>query len=42
MLQRSRDRFLAYRDQCPSSACIAETYRGRIREIRDIASGGLR
>ena len=42
MLQRSRDRFLGYRDQCPSSACIAETYRGRIREIRDISSGRLR
>ena len=42
MLQRSRDRFLGYRDQCPSNACIAETYRGRIREIRDIASGRLR
>ena len=42
MLQRSRDRFLTYRDQCPSSACIAQTYRGRIREIRDIADGALR
>ena len=41
-LQRSRDRFLAYRDQCPSNACVAETYRGRMREIRDIASGMLR
>jgi uncharacterized protein YecT (DUF1311 family) len=41
-LQRSRDRFLAYRDQCPSNACVAETYRGRMREIRDIASGALR
>lgn len=42
MLQRSRDRFLGYRDRCPSDACIADTYRGRIREIRDIASGRLR
>ena len=42
MLQRSRDRFLGYRDQCPSNECIADTYRGRIREIRDIASGRLR
>ncbi|MEO7815128.1 MAG: hypothetical protein ABIR87_06755 [Sphingomicrobium sp.] len=41
-LQRSRDRFLGYRDQCPSSACIAQTYRGRMREIRDIADGRLR
>jgi len=37
MLQRSRNRFLAFRDQCPSDACIADSYRGRIREIRDIA-----
>ena len=41
-LQRSRDRFLGYRDQCPSSACIAQTYRGRMREIRDIANGTIR
>ncbi len=41
-LQRSRDRFLGYRDQCPSNACIAQTYRGRMREIHDIASGRLR
>ncbi len=41
-LQRSRDRFLGYREQCPSSACIAQTYRGRMREISDIASGRLR
>ena len=41
-LQRSRDRFLGYRDQCPSSACIADTYRGRMREIRDIADEGRR
>ena len=41
-LQRSRDRFLGYRDQCPSSACIAQTYRGRMREIRDIADGTIR
>ena len=41
-LERSRDRFLSYRDQCPSNACIAETYRGRIREIRDIVEAGQR
>jgi len=41
-LHRSRNRFLGYRDQCPSDACIADTYRGRIREIRDISSGRLR
>ena len=38
-LQRSRNRFLGYRDRCPSNDCIAQTYRGRMREIDDIASG---
>lgn len=38
-LERSRGRFLAYRDRCPSDDCIADTYRGRMREIRDIAEG---
>jgi uncharacterized protein len=41
-LERSRGRFLGYRDQCPSDDCIADTYRGRMREIRDIADGRLR
>lgn len=39
LLQRTRDEFLGYRDQCTSHACIADTYRGRIREIRDIMTG---
>jgi hypothetical protein len=38
-LQRTRDSFLRYRDGCPDNNCIAETYRGRIREIRDIMLG---
>ncbi|MGE5563097.1 MAG: lysozyme inhibitor LprI family protein [Bacillota bacterium] len=38
MLQRSRNRFLAYRDSCGSEACIAEAYRGRMAEISDIMS----
>src|SRR5687768_12138772 len=42
LLQRTRSDFLRYRDNCPSNACIAETYRGRIREIRDIAAGRWR
>ena len=42
LLRDSGRRFLGYRDQCPSSACIAQTYRGRMREISDIASGRLR
>jgi uncharacterized protein YecT (DUF1311 family) len=39
LLQRTRDSFLAHRDQCPSDACIAQTYRGRMREIGDIMAG---
>lgn len=42
LLRSTGRRFLGYRDQCPSSACIAQTYRGRMREIRDIADGRLR
>ena len=38
-LRQTRDRFLGYRDRCPTSACIADSYNGRIREIRDIVSG---
>lgn len=40
LLIRTRDAFLGYRDQCTSNDCIAETYRGRMREIRDIMTGG--
>jgi hypothetical protein len=39
ILNRTRDAFLRYRDQCPSNSCIAETYQGRMREIRDIMRG---
>jgi len=38
-LNQSRDAFLRYRDQCPSNSCVAETYQGRMREIRDIMRG---
>lgn len=41
-LERSRGRFLSFRDQCPSDDCIADTYRGRMREIRDIVEEGGR
>ena len=41
-LQRTRDAFLGYRDRCTNNACIAETYRGRVREIRDIMLGTWR
>jgi uncharacterized protein len=39
LLRRTRDRFLAYRDRCPSRSCIGEAYVGRMREIRDIMEG---
>ncbi len=35
-LTTTRNSFLRYRDRCDSDACIAEAYRGRLREIRDI------
>ena len=35
-LQRTRNRFLAYRDRCASDACISQAYDGRVEEIRDI------
>ena len=39
LLRSTRDRFLAYRDRCPSRACIGDAYVGRMREIRDIMEG---
>ena len=36
ILQRTRDRFVAYRDRCPNRSCIGDAYVGRMREIRDI------
>jgi hypothetical protein len=41
-LTATRDSFLRFRDRCPTNACVAETYRGRMREIRDIMSGDWR
>lgn len=38
-LQRTRNRFLAYRERCGSEECIAGAYDGRMREIRDIMEG---
>ncbi|MEO7364723.1 MAG: hypothetical protein ABIW03_00210 [Sphingomicrobium sp.] len=38
-LLNTRNRFLAYRDRCNSNDCIADSYRGRMEEIRDIMSG---
>jgi hypothetical protein len=42
ILTATRDSFLRFRDRCPTNACVAETYRGRMREIRDIMSGDWR
>jgi uncharacterized protein YecT (DUF1311 family) len=42
ILQQTRDRFLAFRDGCRSNQCIADAYRGRMREIDDIMSGRWR
>ncbi|MDQ3074868.1 MAG: hypothetical protein M3Q88_04550 [Pseudomonadota bacterium] len=39
LLAQTRDRFLGFRDRCGSDACIANTYRGRMREIDDIVAG---
>ena len=39
LLRSTRDRFLAFRDRCPDRACMASTYSGRMREIRDIMEG---
>lgn len=39
LLEQTRDRFLAYRERCSTDACIATTYRGRMREIDDIMAG---
>jgi uncharacterized protein YecT (DUF1311 family) len=42
LLRRTRDRFMAYRDRCPSRSCIGDAYVGRMREIRDIMEGRWR
>ena len=39
LLRRTRDRFIGYRDRCPTNACIGDAYTGRMREIRDIMEG---
>ncbi len=39
LLEQTRARFLGYRDRCRDTQCIAESYLGRMREIRDIMEG---
>lgn len=36
-LRRTRDRFLTYRERCGDETCVAQAYRDRMDEIRDIA-----
>ena len=38
-LERTRNRFLRYRERCPNEACVADAYDGRMAEIRDIVAG---
>jgi len=42
LLQSTRSRFLNFRDGCRSDDCIANAYRGRMSEIRDIMAGRWR
>lgn len=42
LLERTRNRFLSYRNRCATNQCIAETYRSRMREISDIMAGRWR
>lgn len=39
MLLRTASRFYGYRDGCRSNDCVADAYRGRMREIDDIMAG---
>lgn len=39
LLRQTGERFIAYRDRCPSRSCMADAYVGRMREIRDIMEG---
>jgi hypothetical protein len=42
LLERTRKRFLSYRNRCVTNQCIEETYQSRIREIGDIMTGRWR
>lgn len=42
LLQRTRGRFLSYRDRCATDQCISQTYQSRMREIGDIMAGRWR
>ena len=38
-LRQTGQRFIGYRDDCPTKACVGDAYEGRMREIRDIMQG---
>ena len=38
-LRGSRDRWLAFRNRCPTTACVSQAYADRTAEIADIAAG---
>lgn len=38
-LRQTGERFIAYRDRCPTKACVGDAYEERMREIRDIMQG---
>jgi uncharacterized protein YecT (DUF1311 family) len=42
LLERTRKRFLNFRNRCATNQCIEETYQSRIREIGDIMTGRWR
>jgi uncharacterized protein YecT (DUF1311 family) len=42
LLERTRGRFLSYRDRCATNQCVADTYRSRMREISDIMANRWR
>jgi len=42
LLERTRNRFISYRNRCATNQCVEETYRSRIREIGDIMTGSWR
>jgi hypothetical protein len=42
LLERTRKRFLSFRNRCVTNQCIEETYQSRIREIGDIMTGRWR
>ena len=42
ILNQTRERFLGFRDNCPTVGCMRDAYIGRMQEIRDIMEGRWR